>query len=88
MSNFNHAVIQKKLFSKIYEKTKKGSIAKSLQETLNISRTAAYQRIRGETIITLQEFLILLDRYEIHFADLDMPNTEKNQMYRSQNFHD
>lgn len=46
------------------------SFAEDLSETLRISRDSAYRRIRGETVLTLDEVKLLCDHYQISLDSL------------------
>jgi len=52
------------------------SFADELAEILNISRDSAYRRIRGETILSLDEVKALVKNYRISLDALFSPNTE------------
>jgi hypothetical protein len=45
-----------------------------LAELLNISKDAAYRRIRGETSLSLDEVLLICERFRITFESLSNPN--------------
>lgn len=49
-------------------------LADALSELLNISKDAAYRRIRCETDLTLDEVLLICEHYKITFESLSNPN--------------
>ncbi len=51
------------------------SFADKLAELLNISRDSAYRRIRGETVLSLDEVKILCDRFGVSLDALFSPST-------------
>ncbi|HLT73140.1 MAG TPA: helix-turn-helix transcriptional regulator [Cyclobacteriaceae bacterium] len=51
------------------------SFAEDLSETLRISRDSAYRRIRGETILTLDEVKELCNHYQISLDSLMAPTS-------------
>lgn len=52
------------------------SFADELAETLKISRDSAYRRIRGETVLSLDEVKMLVKNYGISLDALLSPNTK------------
>jgi hypothetical protein len=52
------------------------SLADELAEVLNLSRDSAYRRIRGETVLSLDEVKILCDRYGVSLDALLSPLAE------------
>lgn len=52
------------------------SFVDELAELLNISRDSAYRRIRGETVLSLDEVKILVTNYRVSLDSLLSPNTE------------
>lgn len=51
------------------------SFADDLAEILNISRDSAYRRIRGETILSLDEVKLICNRYAVSLDSLLSPNS-------------
>ncbi len=78
MTEKNYVNLQKKLFALIHDKINHQPLAKELQKTLNLSHSATYQRIRGEKIINLEEFMLLIDTYKIPFAEVETLTDKKN----------
>lgn len=54
------------------------SFADKLAELLNISRDSAYRRIRGETLLSLDEVKLLCDRYTLSLDSLLSPNANSS----------
>jgi len=52
------------------------SFVDELAETLNISRDSAYRRIRGETVLSLDEVRTLVKNYRVSLDTLLAPNSE------------
>jgi len=52
------------------------SFVDELAELLNISRDSAYRRIRGETVLSLDEVKVLVTNYRVSLDTLLSPNTE------------
>jgi transcriptional regulator with XRE-family HTH domain len=52
------------------------SLADELAELLNISRDSAYRRMRGETILSLDEIKMIANRYRVSIDALLSPGTE------------
>lgn len=53
------------------------SFADELAEVLNVSRDSAYRRIRGETVLSLDETKILCDHYKVSLDEILSPATER-----------
>ena len=51
------------------------SFSDELAEILSISRDSAYRRIRGETVLSLDEAKILCNRYDVSLDGLLMPGS-------------
>jgi hypothetical protein len=66
------------------------SLADELAELLNISRDSAYRRIRGETVLSLDETKIICDRFGVSLDGLFSPGTDlvsfKLRVLNSENF--
>lgn len=58
------------------------SFSDELAETLNISRDSAYRRIRGETILSLDEAKVLYHRYGVSLDKLFNNNSEMVTFHR------
>lgn len=52
------------------------SLSDELAEILNISRDSAYRRIRGETVLSLDEVKIICNRYSVSIDALLSPSSE------------
>lgn len=72
MTKKSYAHLQKKLFALVHSKIEYKPLAKELQKTLNLSHSATYQRLRGEKIITLEEFLLLIETYQIPLTEVEV----------------
>jgi hypothetical protein len=57
------------------------TLADELAELLSISRDSAYRRIRGETVLSLDEAKKLYDRYGVSIDDLFSPNSNMALFY-------
>lgn len=68
--------LQKDLLSKIESKLIDKPLVVELMETLNISRSAAYKRIRCHTIMSMEECLKILFYYGFK-VELPPPPEEK-----------
>lgn len=52
------------------------SLADELAEVLNLSRDSAYRRIRGETVLSLDEVKVLCNHYGVSIDAILAPNSE------------
>lgn len=63
--------IQETFINSVKEKLPSGiSLAEEIADLLNISTDSAYRRIRGETLLTIDEFLILSSKFNISLDGL------------------
>ncbi|MCI0750875.1 MAG: helix-turn-helix domain-containing protein [Flammeovirgaceae bacterium] len=63
------------------------SLADELAEVLNISRDSAYRRIRGETILSLDEAKIICNKYKLSIDSLLSTNGELVSFYHRVAYH-
>ncbi len=67
--------IQKKLLQQIHQHIAPVNLADELSELLNITRSGAYRRIKGETLLSLEDLTKILTRYEaVSFEKIVKPN--------------
>lgn len=64
------------------------SFADDLSEILNISRDSAYRRIRGETVLTLDEVKLLCSHYQISLDALMAPTSNTVMFHHRMIGHD
>ena len=66
--------IQKQLFKLIQAQIPQQNIADQIADILGIAKSGAYRRMTGETVLTLRELVILLERFSLSFDSLINPN--------------
>src|SRR5690606_15163180 len=64
------------------------SFADDLSEVLGISRDSAYRRIRGETVLTLDEVKLLCNHYHISLDSLLSPTSSPVTLHNRLTGHD
>ena len=65
--------IQKHIFEQIAQKIKPRKLAPELGEALNMAQGSVYRRINGETLISFEESIKLMQRYDIPLDHLTDP---------------
>ena len=65
--------IQKQLFTRIEEKIQPRKLSAELGQLLSIAPSAVYRRLSGETLISFEQLLLLIDHYDIPFGQLTNP---------------
>ncbi len=77
-NNTSGKEFQLRLIQKVKSKIKTNSQASSeIASLLNISNASAYRRINGEQLLTIEELLLLIKRYQLSIDDLS--NVKNNQ---------
>ncbi len=67
--------IQKQLLQQIHQHIAPVNLADELSELLNITQSGAYRRIKGETLLSLEDLAKILTRYEtVSFEKIVKPN--------------
>lgn len=69
----NSQDIQKQLFTLIEQKIQPRKLSGELGQLLSIAPSAVYRRLSGETLISFEQLLILLEHYDISFEQLTNP---------------
>ena len=69
----NSQDIQKQLFTLIEQKIQPRKLSGELGQLLSIAPSAVYRRLSGETLISFEQLLILLQHYDISFEQLTNP---------------
>ena len=65
--------IQKQLFTLIEQKIQPRKLSGELGQLLSIAPSAVYRRLSGETLISFEQLLILIEHYDISFEQLTNP---------------
>ncbi|MBL7818352.1 MAG: hypothetical protein JNL70_25295 [Saprospiraceae bacterium] len=65
--------VQKQLFSLIELKIKPRKLSAELGQLLSIAPSAVYRRLSGETLLNLEEILILTRHYDVPFEQITNP---------------
>jgi hypothetical protein len=65
--------LQKQLFTLIEEKIQPRKLSAELGQLLSIAPSAVYRRLSGETLISFEQLLLLIDHYGIPFGQLTNP---------------
>ena len=77
MGNINRREIQQFFLEKVKQVIPESvSFADELAETLGVSTDSAYRRLRGETMLTIDEMSILCNKYKVTF-DSVLPETPR-----------
>ena len=78
---------QQKFFQHLSKRRSKEELLYSLMESLNIKKGAAYKRINGDTALTMEEMVIVADKFKVsldtacgseQFMSFEHPFIEKN----------
>ncbi len=71
----NPKAIQKQLLQQIHQHIAPVNLADELSELLNITKSGAYRRIKGETLLSMEDLAKILTRYEtVSFEKIVKPN--------------
>lgn len=65
--------IQQQLFTLIEEKIQPRKLSAELGDLLSIAPSAVYRRLSGETLISFEQLLLLIQHYDIPFGQLTNP---------------
>lgn len=66
MNSFPYNNFQRSFFKELEEHfTKRGEMINALSETLNVGKDAVYRRLRGDTVLSADELILLARKYDV-----------------------
>lgn len=79
----NPQAIQKQLFDLIEQKIQPRKLSAEIGQLLSIAPSAVYRRLSGETLLSFEQLLILLQHYDISFEGLTNPSAISFELPRA-----